>query len=213
MRAARAVGAGAVAALVALVLAAYALWPRAAHLRTFDPAAVARLETHMWRAYYEQRYAALLIDLYALSRDQYGFSPADSLAIAWYAARAAQTFQPTRSRAEARSALPLLERYFAVLRERGGETFDVYQAALAELEWWQLRRENATPAEYGAVIARTSAIVFGRENEDLRTAARLRAEMMPFRDTRRDGRVQEDDWRHIERELVKSYEALRAGLS
>ena len=35
----------------------------------------------MWRSYYEQRYAALLVDLYALNRDEYGFSPADSLAI------------------------------------------------------------------------------------------------------------------------------------
>ena len=67
----------------------------------------------MWRSYYEQRYAALLVDLYALNRDEYDFSPADSLAIAWYAARAAQTFQPTRSRAEAQKALPMLTQCYA----------------------------------------------------------------------------------------------------
>jgi hypothetical protein len=86
-------------ALLLLGLAAYAVWPRTAHLRDFDADSVARLETRMWRSYYEKRYVALLVDLYRLSRDEYGFSPADSLAISWYAARAAKTFQPTASRA------------------------------------------------------------------------------------------------------------------
>jgi hypothetical protein len=109
------------AALLALGFSAYVFWPRVAHLHAFDPTRVAQLETRMWRSYYEQRYAALLVDPYALNREEYAFSPADSLAIAWHAARAAQTFQPTRSRAEAHKALPMLERYYAVLCERGGE--------------------------------------------------------------------------------------------
>lgn len=129
----------------------------------------------MWRSYYEERYAALLVDLYALNRDEYGFSPADSLAIAWYAARAAQAFQPTRSRAEAQKALPVLERYYAVLRERGGETFDAREAARLELHWWQLRRENAQPPDYGSVIALTTLVVFHADNAQVRRAGLLRS--------------------------------------
>jgi hypothetical protein len=195
-----------------LGLAAYVFWPRDAHLRLFDPARVARLETRMWRSYYEQRYAALFADLYTLNREDYGFSPADSLAIAWYAAQAARTFQPTRSRAEAQSALPLLERYYAVLRRRGGETFDAREAALLELNWWQLRRENAPPPAYGAVIVQTTSAVFHADNADVRRAGLLRAQMMSYRDERRDGSMQESDWAHVESELVRSYEALRAGV-
>ena len=79
----------------------------------------------MWRSYYEQRYAALLADLYTLNRKDYGFSPADSLAIAWY-------------------------------------------AALLELSWWQLRRENAPLPAYGAVIAQTTSAFFHADNADVR---------------------------------------------
>ena len=162
------------AALVVLGFSAYVFCPRTAHLRTFNPIRVGQLETRMWRSYYDQRYADLLGDLYALNRDEYGFSPADSLAIAWYAARAAQIFQPTRSRAEAQKALPMLERYYAVLRERGGETFDEREAARLELDWWQLRRENAQPAEYGSVIVRTTFVVFDADNAEVRRATAAR---------------------------------------
>lgn len=202
-----------VVALLVLSLVAYAFWPRAANLRNFDAVRVAQLETQMWRSYYEKRYVALLVDLYRLSRDQYGFSPADSLAIGWYAARAAQTFQPTTSRAEAQKALPLLERYFEVIREHGGETFDTHEAARVELDWWQLRRENSMPADYGRVIAQVTTLLFHADNADVARAGQLRAEMMTYRDERRDGGMKEADWNHIERELERSYRALHDGIA
>jgi len=62
--------------LVLAVAIAYAVAPRRADLRRFDPAGMARLETAMWRDYYEHRHAALVGDLYATARDQQGFSPA-----------------------------------------------------------------------------------------------------------------------------------------
>ena len=49
----------ALAFVFTLVLAAYAAWPRQADLRRFEPADIARLETAMWRDYYEKRYVAL----------------------------------------------------------------------------------------------------------------------------------------------------------
>lgn len=201
------------AALIVLGLAAYIFWPRSAHLREFDADGVARLETRMWRSYYDHRYLALLLDLYALSRDHFGFSPADSLAIAWYAARAARTFQPTRSRAEAQKALPLLERYYTVIRAHAGETFDVHEAARTELDWWQLRRERSGPAEYGRVIAQVTTLVFHTDNADVGRAGRLRAEMMTYRDEHGDASMRESDWDHIERELALSYRALRSGIA
>src|SRR5882672_9606700 len=161
-------------ALLVLGLAAYAIWPRAAHLRDFD---------------------------------------SDRVAIGWYAARAARTFQPSRSREQAQAALPLLERYFAVIRAHGGETFDASEAARIELDWWQLRRENSVPVDYGRVIARVTTVVFHADNADVALAGRVRAEMMTYRDERREGRMQEADWAHIERELTRSYRALRAGIA
>ena len=92
-------------ALVSAAIGTYAAWPRHADLRGFEPADIARLETAMWRDYYEKRYVALFGHLYELSRTQFGFSPLDSFRIAWAAAQAAKAFEPTRSRAAADAAL------------------------------------------------------------------------------------------------------------
>lgn len=97
------------------LVAAYAVVPRQADLRAFDPAEMARLETAMWRDYYDKRYAALLYHLYQSTRTQFGFSPPKSLHIAFSAAEAARTFQPTRSRREADAALPAIT---VILRRR-----------------------------------------------------------------------------------------------
>ncbi|UPK39989.1 hypothetical protein IVB18_23835 [Bradyrhizobium sp. 186] len=84
-------------AIAAMLVAAYAAVPRHADLRAFDPAEMARLETAMWRDYYDKRYAALFYHLYESTRTQFGFSPLRSLHIALSAAEAAKAFQPTRS--------------------------------------------------------------------------------------------------------------------
>src|SRR5687768_8616642 len=93
-------------ALALGAIGAYVAWPRHADLRGFEPAEIARLETAMWRDYYEKRYPALFNHLYELSRTQFGFSPLDSFRIALAAAQAAKAFQPTRSREAANAALP-----------------------------------------------------------------------------------------------------------
>jgi hypothetical protein len=70
-------------ALVAFAIAGavYAGIPRHAHLRAFSPAALGRLETAMWRDYYNHEYLSLFHGLYRVNRDQYGFSPWDSVQV------------------------------------------------------------------------------------------------------------------------------------
>lgn len=190
----------------------YALWPRQADLRGFDADTVARLETGMWRDYYDHDHQALIRKLYSLYRDIYHFSPGDSAQLAYSAGRAAQLFQPTDSREKAQVALPLLVQHYTVLRSRGGETFDPDKAATLELEWWQLRREGATPTEYGQVVAQLSKEIFGVDNEHTQKSALLRARMMSYRDLRR-GHLQPADWAHIEEGLIESYRELKAGVT
>lgn len=104
---------------VVFVLAAAAFgwffWPRTASLRRFDPEAMASLEARMWRSYYEHRRLALVADLYAMSRDQYGFSPWDSVRLAKYSGSAALAFPTTNNRLVAVRALLAMERYFGFL--------------------------------------------------------------------------------------------------
>ena len=191
---------------------AYALWPRQGDLRGFDPDAVARLETGMWRDYYDHDHQGLIKKLYALYRDEYHFSPGDSAQLAYASEKAAQLFQPTDSREKAQVALPLLVQHYTLLRARSGETFSAEEAARLELDWWQRRREGATSAEYGEVVAEVSREVFGVDNEHLQRAALLRAQMMAYRDERR-GRMEPEDWKHIEKNLIESYRELRTGVT
>src|ERR1051325_4166409 len=170
--------------VVLAALAAYAAIPRRADLTAFDPAETARLETLMWRHYYDKRFFALFGDLYQLAREQDGFSPLDSARIAVAAARAAQAFQPSMSRADAQAVVPLLIDYFALMAPGAPEPVDIVAAARTELEWWQARRESAKPESYGLTIARVSSLVYGVDDDDMRAFGILRAQAMEFRDAR-----------------------------
>jgi hypothetical protein len=203
--------------LLLIVLAmgafAYAAWPRKADLRQFDADAVARLETGMWRSYYDHDYTTLSRQLYSLYRDVYGFSPADSFQLAYNAGTAAQLFQPTKSREEAQVALPYLDRYYAVLKSHSGESFDASKAASLELNWWQLRREKVGPEEYAKVISQVAEEIFRVHNEHVEHSSLLRAQMMEYRDERRLGLMKPEDWSHIETNLAESYRELKTGVA
>jgi len=202
----------AVIAVILVALAAYAAIPRRADLAAFDPGETARLETLMWRHYYDKRFAALFADLYRLAREQDGFSPLDSARIAVAAANAAHAFQPTTSRAEAQVAVPLLIDYFAVLAQGAPEPVDTVAAARAELDWWQARRESVGPETYGLTIAQVATLVYGVDDADVRAFGVLRAQAMDFRDAR-GGSISEADWTAIEQQLIAAYRHLKRAVS
>ena len=210
----RTVGLGLGVALVLVVMLAWASWPRTADLRGFEPAEIARLETAMWRDYYDKRYGALFYHLYTLSRTQFGFSPRDSLRIAWAAARAAKVFQPTRSREAANAALLPLVSYYRLLASAAPAPFDVEEAARLELDWWQARREAVGPELYGVTVARVAAITYGKQPDEpsLLISGIGRAEAMAYRDAR--GQAMTDrDWSEIECRLRRAYESLKAAVA
>ncbi|MDA9506056.1 hypothetical protein XI09_15730 [Bradyrhizobium sp. CCBAU 11386] len=201
-----------IAAAAALV-AAYAVIPRHADLRAFDPAEMARLETAMWRDYYDKRYGALFYHLYESTRTQFGFSPLQSLHVAFSAAEAARTFQPTRSRREADAALPALVAYYRNFASAASGAFDVEEAARLELDWWQARREAVAPRDYGLTIARVAALTYGRSADDsgIRRFGIARAEAMAFRDARGEA-INDADWTRIEKQLGEAYRTLKASI-
>lgn len=196
---------------VAVVVAAYVFTPRRADLTVFDPGAMARAETTMWRHYYDRRYLALFADLYGVARDQYGFSPWTSARIAVAAARAAKVFQPTTSRAQAQAALPLLIDYFALLAPACPVEVDVEAAARNELDWWQLRREHVGPKDYGLIIAKVTTLLYGIDGEMMRRAGVIRAEAMDFRDSRNTA-IAEADWLKIAKDLTTAYGLLKQAI-
>ena len=200
-------------ALLLGAIGAYASWPRHADLRGFEPADIVRLETAMWRDFYEKRYGALFGHLYELSRTQFGFSPLDSFRIALAAAQAAKAFQPTRSREAANAALPPLVTYYRLLASATSGGFDVAEAARLELDWWQARREAVGPEQYGKTVASVAAITYGKpaDHPSLLISGIGRAEAMAYRDAR--GQAMTDpDWSEIECRLRRAYRSLQAAV-
>src|SRR4029453_12656850 len=61
--------------------------PRPVDIRSFDPDEVARLETAMWRSYYDRRRLPLFGQLVSLLRGQFHLQPLRAVALAGLAAR------------------------------------------------------------------------------------------------------------------------------
>ncbi len=190
--------------------AAWFFWPRKADLRAFDAQGMGRMEADMWRCYYNKRYLALGCDLWLTAYWQYGFSPWDSLQMARHAALAARAAQPTQSRTDAFAhALPDLKAYYQIIRDAAHVQASVEDLARSELNWWVLRREHVGWQAYGQAVADATAKLYGVPEPSIHASALLRAEMMDYRDERRDGKMKETDWQHIAKRLGESYSLLK----
>jgi hypothetical protein len=185
--------------------------PRTAHLREFDPDAVARLETAMWRSYYEKQRLRLFNELSDLLRTQYNMPLVRSNLVAYYAANAAFVFKKGKQRSDYEQALPDLIKFYQSVRNISDIPFDVERAARLELEWWIVHRERArhAPGDLDRALAALQAEIYGVPIDRLMEHGRLRAEAMTIRDTKAEaGAVTEADWERIDQLLHKSWRAL-----
>ena len=174
-------------------------------LQSFDPKEVARLETEMWKSYYERRPVDLFLQLAQLVRYQYHLPLLRSYLTAYHASRAAFAFKDGQSRADYEKALPELEDfYIAIIRDRS----KVGEIARRELDWWIIHRERGSqpPGALEGSLARLQAAIYGIPENRFESHARLRAEAMLLRDdTAARGGASAEDWRHIEELLQQSW--------
>jgi hypothetical protein len=201
-----------------LILAAILTWsaidlygPRTARLRAFDADEVARIETAMWRSYYDKQQVRLFNQLTELLRSQYNMPLIRSNRVAYHAAKAAFVFKNGRQRSDYEKALPDLVEFYTAVRTVSDTPFDVNRAARLELEWWIIHRERAKHAEgeLARALAELQAELYHVPVEKLMEHGRLRAEAMTIRDTRAeaDG-VSEEDWKRIDVLLRDSWRSL-----
>jgi hypothetical protein len=186
--------------------------PRRVDIRVFDPDAVARLETAMWRSYYDRRRLPLFGQLVALLQGQFHLQPLRAVALAGLAARAAAVFQVGAAHADYLRALPHLERYYGGIRAVSDVPFDPWRAAWLELDWWIVHREDdARPeGELERALAELAAELYQLPADRLWAHAARRAEAMRIRDrtARRPVGVLDDDWARIEAVLWVAWKAL-----
>jgi hypothetical protein len=185
--------------------------PRRHSLKNFDPHAVARLETDMWRSYYDHNHVALFSQLIELLRSQYHLSTTRSVIAAYYAAHAAVIFQRGTKRPDYEQALPALVRYYSLIRAGSESAFDVQRAAQLELEWWIIHRQRArhAPGDLAESLAALQAELYGLPAVRFREHAQARADAMLLRDQRAQaGQVSTADWKRINYLLDESWVSL-----
>jgi hypothetical protein len=208
---------GAVVLLALIAWAAYDLYaPRTAHLREFDPDEVARLETAMWRSYYEKQRLRLFNQLAELLRTQYNMPLIRSNRVAYYAANAAFDFKKGKQRSDYEKALPDLIKFYESIRQISDSDFDVQRAARLELEWWIIHREREKHAagELPRALAELQAEIYRVPIERLMEHGTLRAEAMTIRDTKAEaGGVTEADWARIDELLRQSWRSLKTAVT
>jgi hypothetical protein len=187
-------------------------FPRTVKMREFDPDEVARLETAMWRSYYEKKQAQLFNQLSELLRTQYHMPLIKSNQVAYFAANAAFTFKKGGSQADYDKALPDLIKFYGAIRSMSDIPFDVDRVAHLELQWWIIHRERwkRQPGELDKALAELQAAIYNVPVERLMEHGRLRARAMSIRDTKADdGRpMTEEDWKKINELLSQSWRSL-----
>jgi hypothetical protein len=197
-----------IAAMVA-VWVAYDLTRTARHdLRDFDPHEVGRLESAMWRSYYDHQRVALFSQLATLLRDQFHLPFWRSCQGAWYAARSAAVFQRGKERSEYLRALPDLVDYYTLIRRFSSTPFDARKVSELELEWWIVHRERDRhpPGDLERALAELQAGIYGPPASDFAEHGRLRGEAMLLRDSGGDwGRIAD----LLDRSWVSLHDALK----
>ncbi len=185
--------------------------PRSTRMREFDPQEVARLETAMWRSYYDRERLKLFRELSELLRTQYNLPYVRSNLVAYHAAKAAFVFKDGHNRQEYEKAIPNLVSFYSSIREVSDIAFDVERAARLEVEWWIVHRErkNHPPGDLARSLADLPAELYQMPVERFMEHARLRAEAMTIRDDKAEaGGVSEEDWSKIAELLRASWRSL-----
>lgn len=170
----------------------------------FDPVIVGELESAMWRSYYEGRWWGLTSQTLKLASSQFGYSWWDSVRMSWFAASAARYF---RHDAHDARSIPLLTKYYSIIRSGLHGSFEPASAAGLELRWWQQRREHASSSEIAATLSELTAVVFDAPASAFEAASLQRVEAMEYRDARRDRKMSDEDWQEISRQLGVAYQS------
>lgn len=201
--------------LIVIAVIAYTafdlLAPRSSRMRGFDPNEVARLETAMWRSYYDKQQLRLYNQMTELLRSQYNLPFIRSNTVAYQAARAAFVFKSGHNRQEYEKALPYLFSFYTAIRKVSDIPFDVDRAARLELEWWIIHRERDKhrSGDLARALASLQSELYQMPAERFTEHARLRAEAITIRDTKAEaGSVTEADWAKIDELLRTSWQSL-----
>lgn len=154
--------------------------------RAFDPRRVGSLETDAWVAYYRREWVTFLRSAIALTRHTFGLPWPQTLYGAWLVLRANQLWAPYPDN-DREGARRTMERFYRLVAERHGDSFDPRRASELEVEWWRVHREHQREDAGGeesliAALAALYSYVYGVPEADVTVAAQQRALAMRYSD-------------------------------
>jgi hypothetical protein len=189
-------------------------------MRDFDPRLVGALECTTWVTYYRREWRPFLRAAIRVTRHAFALPWPATLYGAVLVLRANRLWAPYPDN-DPDGARRCMRRFYALVRRRHGERFDVSEAARLEVEWWRLHRlrqrelpPGDAPDPLVEAIAALYAHVYGVPVDDVRLAARERVAAMDISDRWADaGRDLASPMVAQERAaLVRSYAALLAAV-
>jgi hypothetical protein len=102
-------------------------------MRSFDPRRVGRLECTAWVTYYRREWLRFLRAAVGLTRHTFALPWPATVRGAWLVLRANQLWAPYPDN-DPDGARRCMERFYRLVAEHHGETFDVTRAAWLEVE-------------------------------------------------------------------------------
>lgn len=165
--------------------------------RRFDPVALGRLETQAWASYYRHEWVKALRAFVGMIDQGFGLGPWLTLVAAWHVLRANQAWAPVPVN-DPDAARASMLRFYRIVLAHSDLTFDPMRAAELEVAWWQLHRNRqrgdsvgggagqrettASRDELERALVDLSTHVYSAPREEMREAARWRAEAMDLSD-------------------------------
>ena len=202
---------------ILLLLAAWIgidiFYPFKRDIRKINAEETARMETAMWRSYYEKKKVKLFLQSARLMRKEFHFPFWRSHRVAYYAAKAAFVFKDGQNRDDYEKALPYLEKYYGLINSISTVSFNTDSAAKTELEWWIIRRERDKhpPAEWEKWLALTASVMYHLPADSFREYARLSVQAMLLRDEKGDA-IKEEDWQKINEISLQAWRSFATAL-
>lgn len=179
------------------------------NLRQLDYVKVAKLDSDMWREYYDHHFFKMFILLLQLMRTQFQFGWLLVLRCSYYAGIAATRYRVMKGRENYGAVERNLTKFYKLISDNSTEPFDYRKAAEIELEWWNIHRY---PEQYEKTLevslAEGMAVIYSGKLNDFLEYGRLRAEAMVLRDQMGDIQKVKPDWLKIESLLSESWKSM-----
>ena len=178
-------------------------------LRQFDYKKVAKLDSAMWRAYYNHQFIRLFFLLLQLMRTQLRFNWYLTAKLAYFSGLAAADYRLKRGREDYKKTLANLTKYYRILSKHSTEPFDYNEAARLELEWWDIHRyPKKCKKSLQTSLAEAAAVIYSVKPSTLTEYAKYRAEAMMIPSHQGDSQKIKPDWQKVESLLIRSWRSL-----